>query len=156
MSNQINDLFDYGLKIVQNNSYFKFSVDSILLAEFASLKGVHKIVDLCCGNSSIALILSTKSSAKIYGVEYQKEIYNMALESVSINNLSDQIEIINDNVTNYNKYSQLDNPDIVICNPPYFKVSDNSIVNDNNIKSIARHEITIDLELFLNHNQINH
>ena len=35
---------------------------------------------------------------------------------------------------------------IIICNPPYFKVIDSSKINDNSVKSIARHEILIKLE----------
>ena len=38
------------------------------------------------------------------------------------------------------------NFDIVTCNPPYFKYTKNSIINENEIKSIARHEIKITLE----------
>ena len=39
MSIVLNDLYDYdGMKIYQNNDNFKFSLDSILLAEFVDLK----------------------------------------------------------------------------------------------------------------------
>ena len=31
---EINDLYDYGYKIVQKSDYFKFSLDSLLLAKF--------------------------------------------------------------------------------------------------------------------------
>ena len=36
--------------------------------------------------------------------------------------------------------------DIVTCNPPYFKYQDDSLVNDNDIKTIARHEVKLELE----------
>ena len=36
--------------------------------------------------------------------------------------------------------------DSIICNPPYFKVQDNSSFNDSYEKRIARHEICINLE----------
>jgi tRNA1(Val) A37 N6-methylase TrmN6 len=41
---------------------------------------------------------------------------------------------------------ETDTFDIITCNPPYFKKEENSIINDNEIKSIARHEIKINLE----------
>ena len=34
----LNDLYDYGLKIYQDTEKFKFSLDSLLLAEFVELK----------------------------------------------------------------------------------------------------------------------
>ena len=41
MKNQkevLNDLFDYDYKIYQNEEFFKFSIDSILLAEIVKIK----------------------------------------------------------------------------------------------------------------------
>ena len=58
---EYNDLFDYGLYICQNQEYFKFSIDSILLAEFVKLKDNLTILDLCSGNAPIPMILSTKN-----------------------------------------------------------------------------------------------
>ena len=142
----INDLFDYNLKIIQNDLNFKFSLDSILLAEFIDLENVNKIVDFCTGNAVIPLILSTKTKAKIYGIEYQKQIYDYALKSIKINNLNNQINIINADVKNINNLSNLAKPDIIVCNPPYFKYQQNSLINQNIAKTIARHEILIDLE----------
>ena len=85
----INDLVYYdNLKIVQNKNYFNFSLDSVLLPNFVFLgQNTKMILDLCTGNAPVPLILSTKTNAKIYGVEIQKDIYNMAVESVKINNL---------------------------------------------------------------------
>ena len=44
-----------------------------------------------------------------------------------------------------NKF-ETDTFDLITCNPPYFKYSDTSLINDNIIKSIARHEIEINIE----------
>ena len=52
----INDLFDYGLKIYQIPGCFKFSLDSIILAEYIKTTSKTKNkLDLCTGNSSIPL-----------------------------------------------------------------------------------------------------
>ena len=93
----INYLLGYkNLKIVQDNDMFNFSLDSVLLPNFVTLnKNITKILDIGCGNAPIPLILSTKTKANIVGVEIQKKVYEMAVESVNINNLSDQIKIIN-------------------------------------------------------------
>ena len=143
----INDLvyFD-NLKIVQNKEYFNFSLDSVLLPNFCCLnKSIKKIIDLCTGNAPIPLILSTMTDAEIIGVEIQKNIYDLAIKSVKINNLDKKIKIINEDVRKIDSYFETDTFDLITCNPPYFRLNEKSILNDNSVKSIARHEININL-----------
>lgn len=143
--NVINDLLNYGFKIVQNPSFFKFSLDSILLADFVKVNYTDKkLLDICTGNAPIPIILSNKINT-IYGVEIQKNIYDLAQKSIDINNIKN-INLINDDIKNWQKYFELNSFDIITCNPPYFKYNENSNINDNITKSIARHEITITLE----------
>jgi len=144
-----NDLFDYeGLKIYQYSDKFKFSLDSILLAEFVELKSFMKvIVDFCTGNAPVPLILSTKTQAQIYGFELQEDIYNLAKLSVMENNLSSQIKIINANLKDVFEYILPESVDVVTCNPPYFKYNKNSsLINLDEGKALARHEIAMTLE----------
>ena len=142
----INDLVYYkNLKIVQNKDYFNFSLDSILLPCFAPISPSTKmILDMCTGNAPVPLILSTKTTSKIYGVEIQKDIFNLAKKSVEINNIKN-IELINDDVNNLLNYFETDTFDIITCNPPYFKYTNTSILNNNDVKSLARHEISVTL-----------
>ena len=124
MANVKNDLFDYGLQIYQYEDSFKFSLDSILLAEFVDLKpSIKTIVDFCTGNAPVPLILSTKTKAKIYGFEIQNNIYDLAKMSVAANNLTDQIEIYNADLKEALEYTLPESIDVVTCNPPYFKAS---------------------------------
>ena len=142
-----NDLYDYNMKIWQIEEGFKFSLDSLLLAEFVKAKNEDQIIiDFCTGNASVPLVLSSKYQNKIYGFEIQEEIYNLAISSIKDNKKEEQIKIINDNVLNILSYFKEESIDIVTCNPPYFKYQKDSIINDNKIKSIARHEIEINLE----------
>ena len=144
----INDLvyFD-NLKIVQNKSYFNFSLDSILLPNFAPItENTKLIMDLCTGNAPVPLVLTTRTNAKIIGVELQKEVFELAKESIEINKLENQIELINDNINNIATKYETDKFDLITCNPPYFKYNEKSIINDNEIKTIARHEVNMKLE----------
>lgn len=145
---EINDLVYFkDIKIVQDKDYFNFSLDSILLPNFVEItRKTKKILDMCTGNAPIPLILSTKTDAKIYGVELQKEVYDLAKETIKINNLDNQIELINDNIKNLKKIFDTETFDIITCNPPYFKKKDDSIINENKVKSVARHEIEMELE----------
>lgn len=145
---EINDLVYFkDIKIVQDKDYFNFSLDSILLPNFVEItRRTKKILDMCTGNAPIPLILSMKTDAKIYGVELQKEVYDLAKETIKINNLENQIELINDNIKNLKKIFDTETFDIITCNPPYFKKKNDSIINENKIKSVARHEIEMKLE----------
>ena len=147
MEKVINDLVGYdGLKIVQVNEYFNFSLDSVLLASFIQLKKDDKIIDLGTGNAPIPLILSTKTNEEIIGIEVQKEIYDLAVESVKLNKLESQIKIKNLDIKNLLSEYNSESFNIVISNPPYFKKTEESVLNENNVKAIARHEILINLE----------
>lgn len=148
-TNVINDLYDYGLKIVQNPDYFKFSLDSILLADFVKIKYTDKtLIDLCSGNSPLPMILSGKID-NITAIELQPEIYEMAKDSIKINEINN-INLINDDIKNWSKYIQPNSFDILTVNPPYFKVNEGANLNNNDIKSIARHEIKTNLEEIIN------
>ena len=145
---KINDLVNYkNIKIIQDKNYFNFSLDSVLLPNFVTLNPNTKmILDLCSGNLPIPLILSTKTNANIYAVELQQEIYDLAKETLKINNLENRITLYNDNAKNMTNKFETDTFDLITCNPPYFKYCDTSLINDNIIKSIARHEIEINIE----------
>ena len=140
---QKNDLFDYGTFIYQNSDYFKFSIDSILLAEFVKAKKNQKILDMCCGNAPIPLILSTKDgSLQIDAVEIQKEVYELAKKSIEEDGFRN-INLYNCDIKYFYSTKKYD---IVICNPPFFKIEEKSVLNDNIIKRIARHEVAITLK----------
>ena len=143
-----NRLLNFTDKIIyQNEDYFAFSLDSVLLANFVTIKlSDKKIVDLCTGNAPIPMIMSFRTKARIFGVELQEEVYSMGYDSVVENKMDNQIELINADVNDISKIFEAESVDIVTCNPPYFKYQDDSLVNNNDIKTIARHEVKLDLD----------
>lgn len=60
----INDILGYkNLKIYQNDLYFSFSLDSIVLANYSTIRlRDKKIVDFCTGNGIVPIILSNTFS----------------------------------------------------------------------------------------------
>ncbi len=144
----INDLLNYrNFKIYQNTDWFSFSLDSVLLANFVTLNSkINTIIDLGCGNAPIPLILSTKTDAKIIGVEIQKDCFELAKKSVIYNNLTDKIELLNMDMKKLCDIYDINSIDVITCNPPYFKYLESSNLNDDEHKIIARHEKYITLE----------
>lgn len=139
---KIHELLGYeNIKIIQKDDVFSFSLDSMLLANFIDANKAQKIIDLGTGNAPIPLFLTLKTDAKIYGIEIQEEPFDLAQRSVELNHLKNQITIIKDDLKGIYKKLGANTFDIVCSNPPYFKVSDTSIINKNDTLTIARHEV---------------
>ena len=145
---KINYLLGYkDLKIYQDTEMFNFSLDSVLLPNFITIsKNTKNIMDIRTGNAPIPLILSTKTKAKIVGVEIQKQVSDLAEKSVKLNKLENQITIINEDINKLKDDYESDYFDIITCNPPFFKINDESKLNKTDYKTIARHEVTLNLE----------
>ena len=135
-----------GVKINQDKELYSFNLDTILLYNFANPAKKGKVVDLCAGNGAIGLSLTSKTSAKIYLVEIQKKLSDLAQQSIIDNHLSKQVTLINDDLKNVQQYIAHDTVDTVVCNPPYFKVTDQTAIKDNSVLAVARHELKADLK----------
>ena len=143
-----NRLLNFGDNIIyQDDDYFLFSLDSMLLSNFVTIRFTDKkIIDLCSGNAPIPMLLSFRTKARIFGVELQEYIFKMGLDSIIENKMNKQITFINDDINNVENIFDNGSFDIVTCNPPYFKYVDSSLINDNEGKAIARHEVALKLE----------
>lgn len=142
---RIDDLQFNNLKIIQNPKWFCFGIDAVLLSNFTKVKRNAAVVDLGTGTGIIPILVAGKSSAKkIYGVEIQEDVAEMASRSVLLNNLEDRVEIVNEDLNNITKVLGKGNFDVVTSNPPY--MHPNGIINQSDKKAISRHEIKCSLE----------
>ena len=160
---RIDDLEYNNLKIIQNEKGFCFGIDSVLISDFAKeIKKDSYGVDLGTGTGIISILLTAKTELrKIFGLEIQEEVANMAERSVILNKMQDKIEILNINIkdilkstenskkdNNVTNKLQRESFDFVVTNPPYKKIETGKI-NENEYKYISRHEIKADLEDFI-------
>lgn len=133
------------MQIIQRKDMFNFSLDTVLLANFCTLnKDIKSIVDFGTNNAAIPLLLSRKTTKNIIAIEIQEEAVELANKNIALNNLEQQIQIIHSDIYDYVKDAK--KTQLVVCNPPFFKVDENSNLNENTYLQIARHEIKIDLE----------
>ncbi len=153
----INFLDFEDLKIIQHPDFFSFSLDTVLLGTFITInRTVKKILDLGTGNGAIPLIISKRSKAHITGVELQEVSADLAKRNVVLNKLEDRIDIIHDNMLNISRYFQPQYFDAVVSNPPFFKLDGNeNQLNNLDQLTIARHEVTINLEEIIRIASIN-
>ena len=143
---ELNDILGYNLKIYQRKDWFSFSLDSVILANFATINfNVKRILDLGTGNGIIPLILSLRTNAKIIGVDIQQDLVDLANKSACYNNLENQLSFKCCDIKKLFEYDK-DSYDLILCNPPYFKNYQSSDKNLDIHKTIARHEVLIELE----------
>lgn len=145
---KINYLLGYkNLKIYQDDTMFRFSIDSVLLPNFVSIHSKCKrILDIGTGNAVIPIILTTKTDSLIDGVEIQRDVYQLGIDSVKLNQLESKINLYCNDICEFYKHLESDTYDTITCNPPFFKVKDTSILNSSDYKKIARHEIKLTLD----------
>jgi tRNA1(Val) A37 N6-methylase TrmN6 len=128
---------------IEQNSRQAFNLDTVLLHHFARIPAKAKVVlDIGTGAGPLMLYLSKKTKAKIIGIEIQEERYQQALKNIQLNHLEHQLSCIHMDV----KGLEMKDVDAVISNPPFFKVSEQSLLNDNEDDTIARHEVKLTLE----------
>jgi len=144
---RIDDLEFKNLKIIQNEEEFCFGMDAVLLSDFAKeIKNNSKIIDFGTGTGILPILLSGKTKdTKIYGIEIQEKMAEMATRSIKLNNLENRIKIINEDIKNLNNIFGKNTFDVVITNPPY-KINNTGLKNESEGKVISRHEIKCNLE----------
>lgn len=143
-----NSLLNYkNACIYQDTEYFKMSLDSLLLAKFVTINlRDKKILDIATGNAPIPMLLTYRTKAKIYGVELQREVFELGKMSIEENKMDSQINLINSDARDLINVIDADSFDVITCNPPYFKTNNSEYENDNEVKALARHEKSLLLE----------
>ena len=139
----IDRFFNGRLFLIQSKDGYRFSIDAVLLSDFATVKEGDLIVDLGTGCGIIPLILLiTKPAACVYGMEIQKDLVSQAARNAMLNHLENRMKIIQGDIRNIPMRRNW--ADGVICNPPYRKIRSGRI-NPDPRKAIARHEILISI-----------
>ncbi|MBI2539849.1 MAG: tRNA1(Val) (adenine(37)-N6)-methyltransferase [Deltaproteobacteria bacterium] len=142
-------LFHGKLRIIQAKRGYRFSLDAVLLAHFATLRGSDRVVDLGTGNGVIPLILARLHPAvEIVGMELQEEMVQRALRNVNLNRLEERVKILRGDVCSVEEVLPPESVAAVVCNPPYRRPASGR-VNPDAEKRIARHEIKARLADFI-------
>lgn len=124
-----------------DDDYFKITTDNLALANFVKIKSKDKLlVEFGSGLMAIPLLLSTRTNIKMVGFEKDDKASKLSEMTIQDNNLEDRIKVINDDINNLNKYFPINSIDIIVCNPPYFFIDNESSVSNKDYLKMARHE----------------
>lgn len=132
--------------LFQPQKGYRFSADSLLLAEFIQPRPNERILEFGGGCGIIPLILAKKnSSVKIISIEIQDELISCARKNIKLYHLEEQIEFIHEDAnTGWKKLSK-GTFQRIITNPPYREAGKGRL-NPDSDKAIARHEISLSLK----------
>ena len=129
------------LILYYDDNYFKITTDNLALANFIKIKSKDKLlVEFGSGLLSIPLLLSTRTNIKMVGMEKDSNASRLSEMSIKDNDLEDNIKVINDDIKNIDKYFAINSIDIIVCNPPYFLLDNESTVSNKEYLKMARHE----------------
>lgn len=139
--------FDNGISIYQSDSYYKFTQDAVLLAKFCNIKHSDNVLELCAGSGVISFYAySLCNFNHLYFNEIQPEMCEIIEENIKFNGFKRKSKIFNCNLKDLKLSDFPKSLDVIICNPPYQKVNDKSLINERREIAIARHEIEATLE----------
>ncbi|VEU82940.1 methyltransferase [Acholeplasma hippikon] len=121
-----------------------FNLDTIVISDFARIpKGSKLVCDFGCGNAAIMLYLSQKTKAKILGIELQESRYLQAKKNIILNHLENQLDCLNIDLKTLNLEQKAD---VIVSNPPFFKVNKETKRSMDLDMEIAKHELFLTLE----------
>lgn len=145
-TNKTYEHFDNGVKVVQLDDRYKFTMDSILLAKFCTVKQSDHVCEFCAGNGVISLHLYSQNPfTKLYFVEIQKSMCDLIFENINISNLTNKALVLNKDIKDLQMSDFEKKLDIVVCNPPYQKLNGNKL-NECYEIAICRHELLVKFE----------
>ncbi|MCD8365331.1 MAG: tRNA1(Val) (adenine(37)-N6)-methyltransferase [Clostridiales bacterium] len=143
---RVDDLQRNGYRIIQNPQKFCFGMDAVLLSGFAKVRSGENCLDLGCGNGIIPILLEAKTEGRHFtGLEIQSYSADLARRSVALNHLQEKIRIVEGDIRDASEIFGASSFDVVTSNPPYLPAG-RGIVNQDEAKNIARHEILCTLE----------
>lgn len=143
------ELKRFGLTLLQPKQGYRFSLDPLLLCDFANASQEASIVDLGTGSGVLALVLAKMAlQAQVTAFEQDRETARLALQNVALNGLPDRVTVLHEDVLQVRQHLPVSSCDLVVSNPPYRKQGRGRL-NPHPGKLAARHETTAGLSDFL-------
>ena len=146
-----NSLFEGELICYQNKNGYRFSIDSVLLAHFVSVKENDRILDLGTGSGIISLILLYRhyqSIKECSGIELQKSLYELAKKNICENTFTRKNRLFNCDIQNIKDHHSAGTYDTIVCNPPFYPYQSGRVCSNSEAR-IARHQTSTGLKGFL-------
>ncbi len=140
---RLDDLVLDGMKLIQRDDQFCFSIDTVLLAHFGKAPR-GPVLDLGTGTAAIPLILTARGAADITGIELNPVMADIARRNAVLNGREDRIRVIEGDYRRAADWFPSGAFAAVYANPPYREKCRGACSDADGIRR-ARHEETATL-----------
>ena len=130
------------LRVRQPREGYRFSIDSVLLADFASPWCGRAVLDLGTGSGVVLLLLARRCDVLKtgVGVEIQRPLWESARRNIRENGFGERLSAVLGDLRGEVPGLPPRAFDLVVSNPPYRKIGEGRR-NPDPRKEIARHEV---------------
>ena len=140
----VEDLLIGGYKIIQDDTQYRFTSDSVLLARFLKAKKGERVADFCSGSGIVGIHFYAENplAQSVTLFEMQPSFAQMSLKSVELNNLQEIFTVENCRLQDIDaKYTEAFS--LILCNPPY---GHGGVPTPKTHETVCREEETLTLE----------
>ena len=113
---------DENLKLYQAKEHFRFNTDTKLLAKFVHLKKQERILDIGTNNAALLVYFDQFNVKELVGVEILEQTSKVAQKNADMF-IKHPVKIVNQPIQKYED----DLFDVIVSNPPYFKMDANQL-----------------------------
>lgn len=146
MSLTLDYFIDEDLKLYQDPEHFRFNTDTKLLAQFVHLKKQERILDIGTNNGALLVYFDQFNVKELVGVEILEETSKVAQKNADTF-IEHPVKIVNQPIQEYSDELF----DVIVSNPPYFKVDANKQPEHLNFRHLGRMEENLTLEQLVFH-----
>lgn len=134
------------LSVRQPARGYRFSIDAVLLADFAAPVRGRTVLDLGTGSGIVLLLLARLRPALHcgVGVEIQRELWDFARRNIEENGFEGVLSAMHGDLREAQPGLSPGAFDLVVSNPPFRRMGEGRR-NPDPRKEIARHEVTCTL-----------
>jgi len=139
----IDKILNGNLNVIQPKKGYRFSIDALLLADFAAKFSKGLVADLGTGCGIVALVMLTKNpQITVVGLEIQEKLVSQALRNGKINQLTERFHVVQGDIKSIPfKPTKFD---VVVTNPP-FRKPQAGLLSPDLSKAIAKTQLLISL-----------
>ena len=138
------------VQIAQPAKGHRFTLDSILLADFCRIKPQERVLEPGAGTGVISLLLAKKHPRSFFtAVEVQPQLADLCGRNIIDNSLEGRTTVIAQDLRRLSRTLALGSYNVIVANPPYIKEGTGRS-STNAIRNIARHDHAASLGSWLN------
>jgi tRNA1Val (adenine37-N6)-methyltransferase len=137
------------VSIAQLKKGFRFTLDSLLLADFCSVKPLGRILEPGSGTGIISILLARKfPRARIIAAEVEPQAFNLLCQNIQDNGLAYVIKPLERDIRYLGRSIVPGYFDVIIANPPYIKLGTGR-ESPSRERQTARQDVTASLPHWL-------